>query len=273
MRGAFSISIPSLKSGDPFQRVSRNSRSPSEDKITFSTPYSAHNTKLCIKCISIYLHLPLQHAYYCYCRRFCHRRLPSAGQELAAGQESTGKSGKSGTKSSKSDGCTSCSADTLTRVSILTSLFFNNYGQDGVGFNSNGQVLNGDSLQEYCAGDDETKAEFALAVGNAVSFYTNIQLFIDAIFFYSYFGPSFFDITVTEGVFQSVFGIDEDLCVTETYLQEVGLQCTEFEFPIILPLPPDICNLIDGGGPADFAALALEDGVKYHIESIFKGNS
>ena len=187
---------------------------------------------------------------------------------LAAGQESTGKSGKSGTKSSKSDGCTSCSADTLTRVSILTSLFFNNYGQDGVNFNSYSQVLNGDSLQDYCAGDDETKAEFAKAVGNTVSFYTDIQPFIDWIFFTSFFGPLIYDQFVNEGFFQSVFGI-EDLCGTETFLQEVGLQCTEF--PNILPFP-DICNLIDGGGPADFAALALEDGVKSHIESIFKGN-
>ena len=186
---------------------------------------------------------------------------------LAAGQESTGKSGKSGTKSSKSGDCTSCSADTLTRVSILTSLFFNNYGQDGAGFNSNGQVLNGDSLQEYCAGDDETKAEFALAVGNAVSFYTNIQQFIDAIFYFSFFGPLIFDQFVNEGLFQSVFGI-EDLCITETYLQEVGLQCTEF--PISLPVP-DVCILV-GDSPDKISALAEAINSEEHVglKSLFE---
>ena len=91
---------------------------------------------------------------------------------LAAGQES-GKSGKSGTKSSKSGDCIDCSADTLTRANIFTSLFFSNWSVDG--------EINPASTQAWCDADTATKAAFLQALDNAAGCLVN-SCFVDFIF-------------------------------------------------------------------------------------------
>jgi hypothetical protein len=78
------------------------------------------------------------------------------------------------TKSSKSDDCTSCTAGTLTRSNMVTSLFFNTWSIDG--------YINQDSVSDYCTAEADEKAAFVQAVGYSAGCLIEPQCLVNRIF-------------------------------------------------------------------------------------------
>ncbi len=143
--------------------------------------------------------------------------------------EESGKSGKSGgTKSSKSDDCTYCSADTLTRATMVSNLFVSNLGDE------NGDITQA-SIAEFCNEGPEATAAFLEAGDNAagclVHFECGFQNIVDIV----YSGENN---TITEG-FVRTNDID-GLCDAEqngVILPEGG--CPDYIDP---------CETINNGG-------------------------
>jgi hypothetical protein len=148
---------------------------------------------------------------------------------LAAGQES-GKSGK-GTKSGE---CTSCSVDTLTRATTVTSLSFETYG------NEDGD-LDFQSVLDFCCNDEDREAYLA-----AVEFTSGCLAYTDCLLaqtFAALANPPFSNATVTEGGF--LIASVNELCLAEQIGEKLpigGEGC---------PTPDELCSTIPFGSCPD----------------------
>ncbi len=121
----------------------------------------------------------------------------------AAASHAAGDDFGGGTKSSKSGDCTSCSADTLTRVTTLTNVVFRNVA------NENNEITQA-SIAEFCSEGPDATAALVQAVGNSAGCLVDPQCAVQEIFGYV---NSDANLTITEGEFQA--GAIDILCNAE----------------------------------------------------------
>ena len=148
-----------------------------------------------------------------------------------------GKAGKSGAKSGKSDDCTYCSADTLTRATMVTNLFVSNLGDE------NGDITQA-SIANFCSEGPEATEAFLQAGDNAAGCLVYFKCGFQNIVSLVYSGENN---TITEGFVQAA---------------DIGGLCGAEQNGVIVPVGgcPDYidpCETINNGGGGGLLGVRL----------------
>ena len=142
-------------------------------------------------------------------------------------------------KSSNSTDCTYCSADTLTRATMVKNLFFGNLGDE------NGEITQA-SIADFCSEGPEATTAFIQAGNNAAGCLVHFECGFQNIVNFVYSGEN---IIVTEGLEQA--DLTNGLCYAEqndVILPEGG--CPDYIDP---------CETINNGGGGGLLGGPAED--------------